>query len=80
MRQNWRMAYESPTYRIEERIGKIELHRYEPYVVAETLVEGSLERAGNGGFRRLAGYIFGGNEMVRAAAFLSVLLGFMGSS
>ena len=56
------MAYESPTYRIEERIGKIELRRYEPYVVAETLVEGSLERAGNGGFRRLAGYIFGGNE------------------
>ncbi len=56
------MAYESPSYRIEERIGKIELRRYEPYVVAETLVEGSLERAGNGGFRRLAGYIFGGNE------------------
>jgi cellobiose phosphorylase len=49
------MAYESPTYRIEERIGKIELRRYEPYVVAETLVDESLERAGNGGFRRLAG-------------------------
>jgi hypothetical protein len=62
LRQDWRMAYESPTYRIEERIGKVELRRYEPYVVAETLVEGSLERAGNGGFRRLAGYIFGGNE------------------
>ena len=56
------MAYESPTYRVEERIGEIELRRYEPYLVAETLVQESLERAGNGGFRLLAGYIFGGNE------------------
>ncbi len=56
------MANETPTYRIEERIGEIELRRYEPYVVAETLIEGSLERAGNGGFRLLAGYIFGGNR------------------
>lgn len=55
------MAYESPTYRVEERIGEIELRLYEPYLVAETLLQGSLERVGNGGFRRLAGYIFGGN-------------------
>ena len=56
------MAYESPTYRVEERIGAIELRRYEPYLVAETLVRGPLEGAGSGGFRLLAGYIFGGNE------------------
>ena len=56
------MAYESPTYRVEERIGEIELRRYEPYLVAETLVQGPLEGAGSGGFRLLAGYIFGGNE------------------
>lgn len=56
------MAYESPTYHVEERIGEIELRRYERYLVAETLVEGPLERAGNGGFRVLAGYIFGGNK------------------
>jgi hypothetical protein len=56
------MAYESPTYRVEERIDEIELRRYEPYLVAETLVQGPLERAGNGGFRLLAGYIFGGNK------------------
>lgn len=29
--------------------------------MAETLIEGPLERAGNGGLRLLAGYIFGGN-------------------
>lgn len=60
--QTGNMAYESPTYRVEERIDEIELRRYEPYLVAETLVQGPLERAGNGGFRLLAGYIFGGNK------------------
>lgn len=55
------MAYETPSYRVEEQIGDIELRRYEPYMVAETLVSAPLERAGNGGFRLLAGYIFGGN-------------------
>ena len=55
------MSYETPSYRVEEQIGDIELRRYEPYVVAETLVSASLEGAGNRGFRLLAGYIFGGN-------------------
>lgn len=56
------VVFESPTYRVEERVNEIELRCYEPYVVAETLVEGPLERAGNGGFRLLAGYISGGNK------------------
>ncbi len=56
------MAYESPEYEVERRWGPVEIRRYAPYVVAETLVGGSLEGAGNGAFRRLAGYIFGGNE------------------
>jgi hypothetical protein len=56
------MVYESPNYRVVERLGEIEIRRYEPYLVAETLIRGSLQRAGNGGFRLLAGYIFGGNE------------------
>ncbi|MCH9838604.1 heme-binding protein [bacterium] len=56
------MAYEGPTYCVEERIGEIELRRYKAYLVAETLVRGPLEDAGNDGFRLLAGYIFGGNK------------------
>jgi hypothetical protein len=56
------VSYESPEYVVERRIGEVEIRRYAPYVVAETYVSGSLERAGNGAFRRLAGYIFGGNR------------------
>lgn len=56
------MSYETPEYEVERRIGAVEIRRYQPYVVAETDVRGSLERAGTGGFRRLAGYIFGGNR------------------
>jgi len=56
------MSNECPEYEVERRIGDIEIRRYQPYIVAETFVGGSLERAGTGAFRRLAGYIFGGNR------------------
>lgn len=55
------MSYESPRYQVERKIGRVEIRRYEPYLAASTDVEGSLERAGNRGFRVLARYIFGGN-------------------
>ena len=56
------VSYESPRYEVERRIGEVEVRQYEPYLVAETDVGGPMERAGSGGFRRLAGYIFGGNR------------------
>ena len=62
------MAYESPRYRVVERFGAIEIREYEPYLVAETTVDGGLESAGNRGFRILAKYIFGGNEGGRKIA------------
>lgn len=39
----------------------LEVRRYGPRVVARTLLEGTDEESKNQGFRRLAGYIFGGN-------------------
>lgn len=57
-----RMAYESPEYRVVETLGEVEIREYEPYLVAETEVEGTLETAGNQGFRILAKYIFGANR------------------
>jgi len=56
------MAYESPKYELVERMGAIEVRDYAPYLVAETRVQGTLETAGNQGFRILAAYIFGNNQ------------------
>ncbi len=56
------VAYESPDYRVISKLGAIEIREYEPYLVAETSVDGSLEDAGDQGFRILAKYIFGDNR------------------
>jgi hypothetical protein len=56
------MAIEGPQYQVEMNYPGFEVRRYAPYLVAETEVTGTREQAGNEGFRRLAGYIFGKNE------------------
>jgi hypothetical protein len=40
----------------------IEIRRYQPRIAAETTVEAAEEQARSEGFRRLARYIFGGNQ------------------
>ncbi len=40
----------------------VEIRQYGPRIAAETTVGGDKQRALNTGFRRLAGYIFGGNH------------------
>lgn len=51
-----------PKYRVVDRVGAIEIRHYAVRIAAETTVAGSIEHARNLGFRRLAGYIFGGNR------------------
>jgi effector-binding domain-containing protein len=51
------VAYESPDYRVIRKIDAIEIREYAPYLVAEVVVDGDLESAGNRGFRILATYI-----------------------
>ena len=65
------VAYETPKYRVTEQLGSIEIREYEPYLVAETVVDGSLEGAGNSGFRILARYIFGDNRDSRKVSMTS---------
>lgn len=51
-----------PKYTVTLRDEPFEVREYAPRVVAETRVTGSWNDAGNEGFRRLAGYIFGKNK------------------
>ena len=61
------MATEEPPYESLEMSGDVELRRYAPLIVAETLVDGPLDRASSEGFRRIAAYIFGGNRPASGA-------------
>ena len=51
-----------PPYSVASANGDFEVRTYGPRVVAQTEVAGTWEQAGNEGFRRLAGYIFGKNK------------------
>jgi hypothetical protein len=53
---------EEPAYESKLQDGDFELRRYGARVVAQTVVQGAWSEAGNEGFRRLAGYIFGKNR------------------
>ncbi len=53
---------DEPRFAVELQDESFSVRRYEPRVVAETVVEGAWSDAGNEGFRRLAGYIFGNNR------------------
>jgi hypothetical protein len=58
---NLAMAIEEPKYMLVEKSGAFELRTYAPKVLAETLVDGSLDAASSVGFKRIADYIFGNN-------------------
>jgi effector-binding domain-containing protein len=48
---------EQQPYTVVERRGEVEIRRYPEHTVAEVVVEGEFDRAGNRGFRPLFGYI-----------------------
>ena len=57
------MAVEEPTYQVLQAEPPFELRRYAEFVVAETKLTGDFDSASRAGFRRIAGYIFGDNEV-----------------
>jgi hypothetical protein len=62
-------AIEEPAYEVVRRLDTdIEIRRYAPYVVAELLVAGLADKAGNLAFPILAAYIFGKNKGERKFA------------
>lgn len=61
-------AVEEPAWTLVHREGAFEIRDYSPTVIAETEVSGARGAAINAGFRRLARFIFGGNEPNRSIA------------
>jgi effector-binding domain-containing protein len=55
------MAIETPQYSVLVKANEFEIRKYAPHIVAETVVDGDFDSASSTGFKRLAGYIFGGN-------------------
>jgi hypothetical protein len=56
------MATEEAPYKVLKKDGIFELRQYEPQILAEMIVDGSLENAGNAAFRPLFNYISGENR------------------
>ena len=54
--------YEQPVHTVVRSGPDYEVRRYEPHLVAETVVDGDFDTSGNTAFRRLAGFIFGNNS------------------
>ena len=64
------MAIEQPRYSVlKEFSGGIEVRQYDAYILAETEIKAAdADQAGNLAFKRLGGYIFGGNRTKQSIA------------
>lgn len=56
------MAIEEAEYEVIKQDDKFEIREYAPHILAETVVDGNLEDAGNEAFKRLFRYISGENQ------------------
>jgi hypothetical protein len=62
------MATEEPKYVLLEKSEPFELRAYAPLIVAEVKVDGDLDAASSEGFRLIAAYIFGKNQVAEKIA------------
>ena len=62
------MAVEEPKFEVTLKDGSCEVRRYAPVIVAETYAEGDMDAASRQGFKLIADYIFGNNQLVGTAA------------
>ena len=61
------MAVEEPKFEVTAQDGSYEVRRYAPVIVAETHVEGDMDAASRQGFKLIADYIFGNNQLAGTA-------------
>lgn len=62
------MAIEEPKYEVIQVDGPFEIRKYAPILVAETVVDGDMDEASNKGFRLIADFIFGNNQLIDSNA------------
>ena len=62
------MAIEEAKYKVLEKDNRFEIRDYAPHILAETIVEGNLEEAGNKAFNKLFRYISGDNRSRKKVA------------
>lgn len=62
------MAIEEAKYKVLEKDNRFEIRDYAPHILAETIVEGDLEEAGNKAFNKLFRYISGDNRSRKKVA------------
>jgi len=62
------MAIEEPKFEVLVTDKQFELRKYAPVMVAETMVDGDMDDASSKGFRLIADYIFGNNQLPNAAS------------
>jgi hypothetical protein len=55
------IAIEEPKYTVIKKLDDFELRNYQPKIIAEVLIDGSLKQASSKGFRLIADFIFGNN-------------------
>ena len=61
-------ATEEPDFQVVRELGEVQVRQYAAYAVAEVVVPGPADEAGNQAFPLLAGYIFGKNKGERKFA------------
>ena len=59
---------DGPRYQTQHQDGAFEVRKYEPFVIAKTAMKSRNRKGMSGGFRVLAGYIFGGNQTAERLA------------
>jgi hypothetical protein len=57
------MATEEPSYKVLVTDSPFEIRQYTPMLIAETVVEGDMDEASSKGFRLIADFIFGNNQV-----------------
>ena len=53
---------ETPKYQLIDKDRQFEIRMYEPMIIAITEINSSYSQSATTGFRRIANYIFGGNQ------------------